>query len=450
MGKKNRKKKGGDYLARRAATLTLNHVTRAPIELPSIADIHSIDNTLCGLCGVDVDPYFWDDTAYTVMDCCGQLLCSDCTSQKDKEWWTSYDGATEIFRQGTSQSRLPELSKLMMRVNAPCSVCETPPARSNEEVVFRVERLAKAGHTPSQFKLVLFYRDEEYGLPRNQKKCFKWLKMAAEGGHKGALAGMGTAYYYGQGAKQSYQEARRMYELGGNNAIALACLGDLYKTGIGGVNQDRTTAMQLLRRSAEQGHPYAFFAIGAMKLEEGNCEEALETWETGARLEQHLGLYSRDVTSCQINLAKCLERMMEQDGDESRIPLILFWARRAVRNGNEEAKYFLAKMECCAHSKCQYCNMPNPQMICSKCRGVSYCDKACQKAAWRGGLKGPHKKVCNGLPVLKIYTDENCANCDKRKPEFVCQGCGKACYCDAVCQKAHFQNGDHKNECQFL
>jgi len=110
---------------------------------------------------------------------------------------------------------------------------------------------------------------------------------------------------------------------------------------------------------------------------------------------------------------------MESIEDEERVhdpfPLVFFWARRVAKNGNKEANVFLERIVSLAHSKGRYCGKPDPQMTCSQCHGASYCDKTCQKMAWKSG----HQVVCNGLPKLNTLSEDECAQCGKDMSGFM-------------------------------
>jgi hypothetical protein len=56
--------------------------------------------------------------------------------------------------------------------------------------------------------------------------------------------------------------------------------------------------------------------------------------------------------------------------------------------------------------------------------------------------------------MAETYTDSEggsyrtvCHSCKALKPVFVCKGCSQGTYCNAVCQKAHWDSG-HKEECK--
>lgn len=46
--------------------------------------------------------------------------------------------------------------------------------------------------------------------------------------------------------------------------------------------------------------------------------------------------------------------------------------------------------------RCNFCNMPDPQFKCVKCKTTFYCSKECQKADWK-----KHKKVCKSIESSK-------------------------------------------------
>jgi len=283
-------------------------------------------------------------------------------------------------------------------------------------------------------------------LPKDPVMATKWYKKAAEGGNKRACAALGVMYSNGDGVVQSFHEAKYWLELAGDDARALLDLGRLYRDGKG-VRQDKAKALELFCQSAEQEYPHGLAEYGMMLYREGRFEEALQKFEAGARLENHLSRYREAIAFCQHQTACCLYMKVQNgSGDAGDLyPSALFWARKAVKNGREESKSFLVKLESIAHSKCRNCGKVDPKLTCSKCRGASYCDKSCQRTAWKSG----HKAVCNGLP--KLLSPSECAQCGKfsPKPRFMCQGCEKAYYCDETCQKRHWDE-EHKDECKFL
>lgn len=235
--------------------------------------------------------------------------------------------------------------------------------------------------------------------------AIKWYEKAVEGGDTMSCAALGDMYHLGQVVPQSFTEAKKWYELAPNNAVAQNGLGHLYRDGKG-VNQDSNKAFEYFRKSAEQGYPCGLCDYGTALYERGQIEDALVQFEKGARLEQYLGFYRRPVSQCQAHTALCLAKVKtkEMDGDpaDDPFPLILFWCRRAIKNGDDGS--FLRQLEPIAHSKCRNCGESDPQSKSSKCRAASYCDKTCQTAAWKAGTS------CRSIFALFTYVCESNLN----------------------------------------
>lgn len=446
MGKKSRRKNKGSGSAFQAPAA-------ATVGLPKI-DVTSIDNSKCAICHVDVDPFHWTDKGYFLMDCCGHSLCPDCHDRFDKPPEESpLRQLKELVKETDEdpsikfESQLPRLAKITRDAFLPCGVCGAPIVDSNIALRARLRRLADAGHIESMYSLACKYSNGLPGLPKDISMAVKWLRPAAEGGHKSACSFLGTLYLRGRGVDQSFQEALQWFERAGDHAMALSSLADMYAEGKG-VPLNKALALELYRKVAQQEYPSGLYSYALFLDKEGKPEEALVQMEKGARLEKHL---DRDdtVAKCQfqtagylLQLALASDLVVEFN---KALPLVLFWARRAVKNGCEEAMPLLTTTEDIVNKRCQHCNRDNPQMKCSKCRGASYCDKTCQKAAWKAG----HRDVCSSLPVFNVYTGDTCAECGKSSPGFLCQGCEKACYCGESCQKKHFEE-QHREECKLL
>lgn len=420
MGKKSRRKKSG------AAAI----------------DIGSIDITVCAVCGVGVNPFHWNQRTSVLLSCCGRLLCRNCIVRKEKE---KQDTDKKV-----SNHVLPNLVKIAL---PPCPACGAAAAKSETETCSRVQRLAEAGHVHAQFFLAYMLKFGEVGLRKDPKVAIGWLQKAAEGGHSLACARMGECLHLGDGVAQSYEEARKWYERAPENALALHGLATLYREGKG-AEKNQAKAVQLYRMSAEQGLPKGLSDYGTALYTDDHFEEALVQFETCARMEE---LLSHDgerkvIAHCQLFTARSLINIHREflEGKDTReendpLPLAFFWARRAAKNGKEEANEWLASTEPVAFSRCRNCRKPNPKSKCTKCRAVCYCDRNCQAIHWKAG----HKTVCSSLPVLCRYSEDECAQCGKRMPEYMCQGCGKANYCNEKCQKIHWK-GDHQDECAHL
>ena len=86
---------------------------------------------------------------------------------------------------------------------------------------------------------------------------------------------------------------------------------------------------------------------------------------------------------------------------------------------------------------CLYCNKKDVNKRCSNCKSVFFCDKKCQKKAWK-----THKKHC-GRNLFTI-----CSCCGKENPKLKCDGCPVK-FCDNLCKNEIYQQ--HKDfDCDYF
>jgi TPR repeat protein len=266
------------------------------------------------------------------------------------------------------QTSIPNLVNINKRPS--CALCGVDAPKSNIEHVSRLERLAEAGNVHAQYQ----YADRI--KQKDKKAAFRWLQRAADGGHKAACVRVGEWYRDGVIVAQSYEEARAWYERGLNNAVALTCLGVLYKQGKG-VQKDDAKALEYFRRAAEQDYPNGILNYGLELRAVKRYKDAWVQFERGAMMEDAPGRLCEDVSKCQYFAAQTINASIGNNDkwEHDPLPLSLFWMRRAARNENERAKADLKALEKEAHSECRHCGNPEPKIKCAECRAASYCDK---------------------------------------------------------------------------
>jgi TPR repeat protein len=104
---------------------------------------------------------------------------------------------------------------------------------------------------------VRLYKSKDLG---GAAKIF--LKLAEQGDAKAQLQ-IGYQYEFGEGVRQSHDEAVRWYRKSADqgNPVAQNNLGKMYEDGIG-VREDWAKAVRWYRKSAEQGYPEGQFSLG--------------------------------------------------------------------------------------------------------------------------------------------------------------------------------------------
>ncbi len=96
-------------------------------------------------------------------------------------------------------------------------------------------------------------------------------KQAVSQGHAGGQACLGDLYREGMGVSQSYERAAELFQQAASkgHADAQACLGDLYRDGLG-VPKDVVRAIALFKLAAAGGFEPAAEALREM----GETQEA--------------------------------------------------------------------------------------------------------------------------------------------------------------------------------
>ena len=159
--------------------------------------------------------------------------------------------------------------------------------------------LAEAGDSLAQYSLGLMYKSGQ-GVPQDDKKAFKWYKLAAEQGFIDAQNNLGFMYSNGQGVPQDYAEAVKWYRLAADqgDAGAQSNLGVMYYHGWG-VPQDYKEAVKWYRLAADQGYAKAQNNLGNMYYNgQGGPQDntmAHMWFNIGAANGNELGVTNRDI-----------------------------------------------------------------------------------------------------------------------------------------------------------
>lgn len=121
--------------------------------------------------------------------------------------------------------------------------------------------LAEGGNVDAEFRLGVFYWDEDHGVLQDYAKCAKWMKRAAEHGHGQAASVLFTLYGEGKGVPLSIPTAikwlKRSTELGYPDGQLILATLYLDETGSSGVPYDRDLAIKWMREAADNGDPTA-------------------------------------------------------------------------------------------------------------------------------------------------------------------------------------------------
>ena len=90
-------------------------------------------------------------------------------------------------------------------------------------------------------------------------------------------------------------------------------------------------------------------------------------------------------TMAQTSLAKCY---YQGEGVEADTVQAVLWCQRGAQGGEAEAIELLP-----VYQECDLCGSSPARQLCSRCRKVRYCNAACQRAHWNRETY-PHKRHC--------------------------------------------------------
>jgi Sel1 repeat len=123
---------------------------------------------------------------------------------------------------------------------------------------------AEKGDANAQFNLSSAYFYGQ-GVPQNYNEAARWCRRAAEQGSAVAESHLGSLYLYGNGVPQDYTEAARWYRKAAEQNEPTGELGIAAAYFYGkGTPQDYTEAIRWYRKSAEQGDARAQFSLGSI------------------------------------------------------------------------------------------------------------------------------------------------------------------------------------------
>lgn len=125
-------------------------------------------------------------------------------------------------------------------------------AKDDAEQVRLLRMAADKGLANAQFELARVFKHGELKLGKNINECIRYLSMAANQNHPGALYALGTAYMNGRGVKRNDSKAMRYFELAAEQEVHKAkyYLGKYYAEGRV-VTRDMPKAIQYYRESAK-------------------------------------------------------------------------------------------------------------------------------------------------------------------------------------------------------
>jgi TPR repeat protein len=150
-----------------------------------------------------------------------------------------------------------------MKMAGTCPFCRASRPTQEEQVKY-LRPWVKKKKAWAQNMMGQAYRDGE-GVKQSYEMARRLFEQAAQQGDANAICSLGLMYYQGHSVEQSYEKAKEHYEqaaqLGHSNAQF--SLGFMYHNGQG-VEQSYEKAKEYYEQAAQLGHPNAQYHLGRM------------------------------------------------------------------------------------------------------------------------------------------------------------------------------------------
>lgn len=170
--------------------------------------------------------------------------------------------------------------------------------------------------------------------PDELKECDKakyWFEKSVKSGNPEALNNLGTMYYVGCEVTKDYKEAEKYFLLANQKGSqqASANLGELYREGGYGIEQDYDKALQWYQLAIKDNPYRAYRGLASLYLDQNNYEAAYKYLVQAANLgnpesQYNLGyLYFNGIA-------------VPEDKEKAR-----YWFEKAAAGGYEDANYYL-------------------------------------------------------------------------------------------------------------
>jgi tetratricopeptide (TPR) repeat protein len=144
-----------------------------------------------------------------------------------------------------------------MKMAGTCPFCRAPRPTSDEEEVKYLRPWVKKKKAWALAMMGQMY-EKGQGVKQSYEMARRLYEQAAQQGYASAIFSLGVMYHYGQGVEQSYERAFEYYEQAADLGFADAQynLGGMYYKGYG-VVRDTAKAREWWTKAAAQGHKNA-------------------------------------------------------------------------------------------------------------------------------------------------------------------------------------------------
>ena len=317
--------------------------------------------------------------------------------------------------------------------------------------------------------------------PRTHEELVEQLRPWVEKETVWAISLMGVKYEKGEGVPQSYDMARKCYEIAGrqDDTGSLYHLGLMYYNGVG-VQQSFGRAIKYYLQAANLDLPEAKFNIAAMYAKGEGFEQDYETAATFYHQAAKLGnmaarstlatmyCYGQGVQQNYDTAKIFYEQACAQGDVDSMYALgIMYYLGKTVELSYERAKHYFEQAANLGNVKAQF----NLGQMYYTGEGVDQQDWSKARELWTKAANSGDEAAITNLKILDIKegrtidvsssssaestSNQNnntvCSTCQKPQTEtFILKKCScrAAQYCNTKCQKSHRKK--HMKECKRL
>jgi hypothetical protein len=186
------------------------------------------------------------------------------------------------------------------------SFFELGPKSYNSELA-QIVSLANKGDLNSQLELASRYRDGN-GVKQDNKKMFKYYKLAALQGHNDSEYFTGNMFYWGTGTRVNKVEAVKWFTIAANKGHAKAQhdLAYCYANGMG-IKKDPKEATKWYKKAANEDYKPSQFNLANAYYKGLGVEKDLNQanlWAEMSGNQDVLTLLKKELTESDILLAK--------------------------------------------------------------------------------------------------------------------------------------------------
>lgn len=356
---------------------------------------------ICPICLDDLPDMTWRGDERTRLLCCGKQMCKACTNLMLLSNRRGSVAAAVEARRSQEHLTITDLADVEEDIKRAiialkCPLCRSQLPQSEEDRFRFVENNVK-NHRDwawAHYKLGCYY-DKGIGCLPDPKQSFIYFEKAANMGNTSEMETItarhevGNCYILGKGVEKSQAKAIHWYKQSANAGYALShfSLGQIFSS-----QGKFTDAFRFFELGAKQGQPQAQCSLAyCYECGEGvqaSLQKSIFWNKQAADNENQVAMANYAGNLLQITAMQNAGKV-DLVG-KSVVPEVLYWARKSMAVGYEEAETLISQIETGMSTLCANCDIilpPSGPRKCSQCKGACYCGRDCQLQHWKRGHK---------------------------------------------------------------